>query len=63
MSKGKTEPRRKLYAIVATPEIATKIELLKSYHHRSNNSDLLRYLINTEAEKILSASKHMGIIP
>lgn len=40
-------------AIWATPEEIEKIEALKRHHARNTNADLLRFLINQEAEKIL----------
>lgn len=40
-------------AIYATQEEVKKFELIKTYHGRSSNSDMLRVLINNEVKKIL----------
>ena len=39
-------------AIYATQEEVRKFELIKAFHGRSSNSDMLRVLINNEAKKI-----------
>lgn len=39
-------------ALYATQEEVRKFELIKAFHGRSSNSDMLRVLINNEAKKI-----------
>ena len=41
-------------ALYATPEEIRKFELVKAYHNRSSNSDMLRVLIENELKKILN---------
>ena len=40
-------------ALGANAEEVRKFELIKTYHCRRSDSDMLRFLINQEAEKIL----------
>lgn len=48
-------------AIYATPEEVRQFELIKAFHNRSSNSDMLRVLIKNEAEKILGKNTPSGI--
>lgn len=41
-------------ALGANEEEIQKFELIKTYHCRKSDSDMLRFLINKEAEKIFS---------
>ena len=40
-------------ALHATPEEVYHVEILKAFYMRKTNSDLLRFLINEQAKKIL----------
>ena len=40
-------------ALGANEEEVRKFELIKNFHCRKSDSDMLRFLINQEAEKIL----------
>lgn len=56
------KPVIKQIAAYVTPEELRQFELVKAYHNRSNNSDMLRVLIKNEAEKILPKNTPTGII-
>ena len=43
-------------AMGANKEELHKFELIKDYHQRKSDSDMIRFLINQEAEKILKKS-------
>ena len=49
-------------AIYATPEEVRKFELIKAFHKRSSNSDMLRVLIDNEVEKILGKNNPAAVI-
>lgn len=49
-------------AIYATPEELRQFELIKAFHNRSSNSDMLRVLIKNEAEKILKKNVPNGVL-
>ena len=40
-------------ALAANEEEVRKFELIKNFHCRKSDSDMLRFLINQESEKIL----------
>ena len=48
-------------AIYATEEEVKKFELIKTFHGRSSNSDMLRVLINNEVKKILEKNNAPAI--
>ena len=43
-------------AMGANKEEVRKFELIKEHHQRKSDSDMIRFLINQEAEKILKKS-------
>ena len=51
---------KKQIALQANEEEVRLIELIKEHHHRKSDSDMIRFLINQEAEKILN--KNSGTI-
>lgn len=51
----------KLLAIYATQEELRKFELIKAFHGRNSNSDMLRVLINNEAKRILEKNNASAI--
>lgn len=52
---GKTQ-----IAIWATPEEIKRVECIKRYHKRISKSDVLRFLIDQEYEKILNKNISTG---
>ena len=52
----------KQIAAYMTPEELRQFELVKAFHNRSNNSDMIRVLIKNEAEKILPKNSTVGMI-
>ena len=48
-------------AIYATEDEVKKFELIKTFHGRSSNSDMLRVLINNEVKKILEKNTSNGV--
>ena len=53
--------RPRQLALAATIEEVKRFEAVKRYHKRSSDSDTLRFLIDQEAEKILSKNVPVGI--
>ena len=53
MKKQKRPGLVRQIAIGANEEEVRKFELIKNFHCRKSDSDMLRFLINREAEKIL----------
>ena len=51
----------KQIAAYMTPEELRQFELVKAFHNRSNNSDMIRVLIKNESEKILSQNIPISI--
>ena len=49
-------------AIYATQEEVKKFELIKTFHGRSSNSDMLRVLINNEVKKILEKNTSNDVV-
>lgn len=47
----------------ATPEEVQRIEAIKSYHHRTSSSDVMRFLVIQEYEKIFVKNISNEIIP
>ena len=56
------KPVIKQIAAYVTEEEMRQFELVKTFHNRSNNSDMLRVLIKNEAEKILPKNVPAGIV-
>jgi len=48
-------------ALGATEEEIRKFELIKNFYCRKSDSDMIRFLINQEAEKILPKNIPIGI--
>ena len=48
--------KHKNLSLYATPEEVKKVKLIGAYHSRRTFSDTMRFLIQQESEKILSAS-------
>ena len=60
-TKNKKRPGLVRYlALGANAEELEKFELIKQYHSRRSDSDMLRFLINQEAEKILLNTVPIG---
>lgn len=49
-------------ALGATEDEVRKFELIKNFHCRKSDSDMIRFLINQEAEKIFPKNIPIGII-
>lgn len=56
------KPVVKQIAAYVTPEELRQLELVKAFHNRSSNSDIIRVLIKNEAEKILPKNTPVGAI-
>lgn len=56
------EKTAQLISLRASNEEIAKIELIKEHYCRSSNSDMIRFLIHQEAEKILTKNTPIGVI-
>ena len=59
--KNKKQPRRHMISLAATEEEMRMFEVVKHALRRKSSSDLIRFLVNREAEKILSPNMPVGI--
>ena len=48
-------------ALSASAEEVRKFEVIKAHHRRRSDSDTIRFLIEQEAEKILSQNRPIGL--
>ena len=48
--------KKKLVVWMVTPEEFATIQRLKEVHKRHSNADLLRYLVNADAEKFFGST-------
>ena len=59
--KYKKQPALRHLALFASAEECRKFELIKTYHCRKSDSDMLRFLINQEAEKIFPQNTTIAV--
>ena len=60
MEQKEVRPRH--IALAASLDEISRLEAIKRFYRRTSDSDTLRFLINKEAEKILSQNVPVGAI-
>ena len=60
MEQKEVRPRH--IALAASLDEISRLEAIKRFYRRTSDSDTLRFLINKEAEKILSQNVPVGVI-